>query len=404
MKMKKNNEHSPLFTVFKRSDMPKWKAILIRVGAVFGVFVLTLLMASAVVHDNPFNVLQTLFKGAFISPWVLIYDSCVLLGFGVAIVPAFKMKFWNMGANGQVLASCLAAILIMFYYGEKMENVPLILLMFVCAIVAGCVWAVVPALCKAFFNTNETLFTLMMNYIAVALVGYFNFVMAKGKKETPGIINQLSKKGWIVLKSLPIEMRNYIVLIIFVLIITVLVYIYIAKTKHGYEITVLGDSVKTAKYVGMNTKWITIRTLFVSGIICGCIGFLFAASVHHSVTVNLCGSLGFTGVLIAWLSNFNPLVMAGISFFLAFLTNGTSKISSMYRLGSNDLSSVMIGLIFFAILVSEFFIRYVLKINKDNNLVSKLFKKKENKENKDKEYKEVEVVADTEKLESEEVK
>lgn len=400
--MKKNNEHSPLFTVFKRSDMPKWKAILIRVGAVFGVFVLTLLMASAVVHDNPFNVLQTLFKGAFISPWVLIYDSCVLLGFGVAIVPAFKMKFWNMGANGQVLASCLAAILIMFYYGEKMENVPLILLMFVCAIVAGCVWAVVPALCKAFFNTNETLFTLMMNYIAVALVGYFNFVMAKGKKETPGIINQLSKKGWIVLKSLPIEMRNYIVLIIFVLIITVLVYIYIAKTKHGYEITVLGDSVKTAKYVGMNTKWITIRTLFVSGIICGCIGFLFAASVHHSVTVNLCGSLGFTGVLIAWLSNFNPLVMAGISFFLAFLTNGTSKISSMYRLGSNDLSSVMIGLIFFAILVSEFFIRYVLKINKDNNLVSKLFKKKENKDKE--ENKEVEVVADAEKLESEEVK
>ena len=400
--MKKNNEHSPLFTVFKRSDMPKWKAILIRVGAVFGVFVLTLLMASAVVHDNPFNVLQTLFKGAFISPWVLIYDSCVLLGFGVAIVPAFKMKFWNMGANGQVLASCLAAILIMFYYGEKMENVPLILLMFVCAIVAGCVWAVVPALCKAFFNTNETLFTLMMNYIAVALVGYFNFVMAKGKKETPGIINQLSKKGWIVLKSLPIEMRNYIVLIIFVLIITVLVYIYIAKTKHGYEITVLGDSVKTAKYVGMNTKWITIRTLFVSGIICGCIGFLFAASVHHSVTVNLCGSLGFTGVLIAWLSNFNPLVMAGISFFLAFLTNGTSKISSMYRLGSNDLSSVMIGLIFFAILVSEFFIRYVLKINKDNNLVSKLFKKKENKEKE--ENKEAEVVADAEKLESEEVK
>ena len=402
--MKKNNEHSPLFTVFKRSDMPKWKAILIRVAAVVGVFILTLLMASIVVKDNPFNVLQTLFKGAFISPWVLIYDSCVLLGFGVAIVPAFKMKFWNMGANGQVLISCLAAVLIMFYCGEKMENFPLILLMFVCAIVAGCIWAVVPAICKAFFNTSETLFTLMMNYIAVALVGYFNFVMAQGKKETPGIINQLSKKGWINLKSLPIEMRNYIVLIIFVLIITVLVYVYIAKTKHGYEITVLGDSANTAKYVGMNTKWITIRTLFVSGIICGCIGFLFASSVHHSVTVNLCGSLGFTGVLIAWLSNFNPLVMAGISFFLAFLTDGTSKISSTYRLGSNDLSSVIIGLIFFTILVSEVFIRYVLKINKDNGFVSKLFRKKKEEVKDNNVSEETSVSEEVSVEESEEVK
>ena len=98
---------------------------------------------------------------------------------------------------------------------------------------------------------------------------------------------------------------------------------------------------------------------------CGIIGFLYTSAINYSVSPNTCGSLGFTGILVAWLSNFNPFVMALVSFFLAFLTNGTSKVSSVFRLGSNDLSNVLIGIIFFSILLSEFFIRYHFKINLD---------------------------------------
>ena len=150
-----------------------------------------------------------------------------------------------------------------------------------------------------------------------------------------------------------------------IVILTVFIWFYMSKTKHGYEVTVVGDSINTAKYVGMNTKLIIVRTLILSGAMCGLLGFLYASGINHSVSPDTCGSLGFTGILVAWLSNFNPFVMALVSFFLAFLTNGTSKVSSVFRLGSNDLSNVLIGIIFFSILISEFFIRYHIRVNFD---------------------------------------
>lgn len=356
--LKQTKKHEPLFKVFKRGDMPKWKALIIRFSATLGAIIFSMILAGIIIGRSPFAIFGTMVRGAFSLPWRLLYDGIILLGFGVAIVPAFKMKFWNMGANGQVLVGCLAAVLIMFYYGDGMNNFILILLMFICSLLASIIWAVVPALFKAFFKTNETLFTLMMNYIAIGLVAYCNFAMAKGKKETPGIVNDLTEKGWVNFNFLPPTVKSYILPIIVIIIITFLIYVYINKTKHGFEVNVLGDSENTARYAGMNTKWITIRTLMISGIICGIIGFLFASCVHHCVTVNLCGGKGFSGVLIAWLSNFNPLIMAGVSLFMAFIDNGTSSVTATYSLGSNALSSVIIGLIFFAILISKFFIRY----------------------------------------------
>ena len=126
------------------------------------------------------------------------------------------------------------------------------------------------------------------------------------------------------------------------------------------------------------SKKIIIRTLIVSGIICGIIGFIYSSAINHSIADNTCGSLGFTAVLVAWLSNFSPIIIAGISLVLSFLTLGTSKVSSTYRLGNNDLSNVIIGLIFFAILICEFFIRFKLKFNEENIIyktISKMFKK-----------------------------
>jgi simple sugar transport system permease protein len=177
---------------------------------------------------------------------------------------------------------------------------------------------------------------------------------------------------------MPVVIDKYFIPIVIIIIITVVIYFYMKKTKQGYEIEVVGDSINTARYVGMNTKKIIIRTLVVSGIICGIIGFIYASAINQSIDKNTCGSLGFTAVLVAWLANFSPIIIAGISFVLAFLTLGTSKVSSTYRLGNNDLSNVIIGLIFFAILICEFFIRFKVVFNEQNKLyktISKLFKK-----------------------------
>jgi ABC-type uncharacterized transport system permease subunit len=352
----------PVASIVKRETLPTYKAIIIRIATFIVTFLFAMFLCFCVIKQNYFEIIGTLFKGAFSRPWKLALDACLLLGFSIAILPAFKMKYWNMGANGQVLVGALVAVLIMFYlnqFGAKssFNKVLVLIFMFIGCVVASILWAVIPALFKVFFNTNETLFTLMMNYIAAGLVGYVNYLLAQGKKENPGIINSATRVGWF-----PVLINKYFFPIAIIILIAVIIAFYMSKTKHGYEISVVGDSINTAKYVGMNTKKIIIRTLALSGFICGIIGFLYASAINQSVNKELCGSLGFTAVLICWLSNFNPLVMGGVSFLLAFLTNGTSKVSAVYRLGSNNLSSVIIGLIFFSILISEFFIRYQIKI------------------------------------------
>ncbi len=363
--------YNPPFTILKRDDMPKNQAMLVRVISYIVTFLLAMFICNLVVKDGFLNPILVIFEGTFGSKttiWRLILDTCLLLAFGLAIVPAFKMKYWNMGANGQVLVGALAAIVVMFYTNEfasksSFNNFLVILLMFVVSILASVIWAVIPAIFKVFFNTNETLFTLMMNYIAAGLVAYVNFILAQGKKESPGIVNQVTKSGWLpkVLNS------YYFIPVVVIILMTLFVYFYMKKTKQGYEVSVVGDSINTARYVGMNTKKIMIRTLVISGIMCGIIGFLYTSAINHSINSNTCGSLGFTAVLVAWMSNFNPFLMAGVSLILAFLTLGTSKITSVYRLGSNDLSNVIIGMIFFAVLISEFFIKYRIKFNKNKN-------------------------------------
>lgn len=368
MNKNKQKTHTPLFTTFKRFDMPKWQGILIRAGSILFAVLISLLICMIVCGGDPSTIIGAFFQGATIRPWKLFLDAAILLGFGMAILPAFRMKYWNMGANGQVLIGSLVSIVLMFElkeFGLKsgFNNFLLIVILLLASVAASIIWAVIPAIFKAFFGTNETLFTLMMNYIASALVAYVNYALAKGAKESPGVINLDTQTGW-----LPIVIDEYFIAIVVIVLVTVFISIYMSKTKHGYEAIVLGDSINTARYVGMDTKKIMIRTLILSGSICGIIGFLFTSAINHSVNAETCGSLGFTAVLIAWLSNFNPIVMALVSFGLAFLTLGTSKVSAIFQLGSNNLSSVLIGLIFFAVLISEFFIRYKVKIN---------FKKKE---------------------------
>lgn len=369
---------TPLVSIVKRDELSRSKSIIIRICTFVATFFIAMLLCFFVIKEDYFEIIGTLVSGATIRPWRLIMDTCLLLAFAVAIVPAFKMKYWNMGANGQVLMGALISIVIMFYLNDfaqksSMNNVLLIVLMLVSSIIVSIIWAVIPAIFKVYFNTNETLFTLMMNYIAAGLVSYINYVLAQGKKESPGIINAATKSGW-----MPVVVDKYFLPILIIVIISVVIHFYMKKTKHGYEISVVGDSINTARYVGMNTKKIIIRTLVVSGIVCGIIGFIYASAINQSIDKNTCGSLGFTAVLVAWLANFSPIIIAGVSFVLAFLTLGTSKVSSTYRLGNNDLSNVIIGLIFFAILICEFFIRFRLIFNEENKVykfISKLFKR-----------------------------
>ncbi len=342
------------FHIIRRNDMPLWQKILYRAGAVLFGFVLLCILLLIFAKANPIDVISNLFAGCFSSPrriWRTFRDLALVLIVALALVPTFKMKFWNLGGNGQILIGDLAAIMCMFYMGSK--NVPdwlIIIAMFFSSTIAGAIWAVIPAIFKSFFNTNESLFTLMMNYIAAGLVSVFLSVAVTSGSGTLS----LQTAG-----NLPsLAGNDSLLTILFAIAILIIITIYLRFRKAGYELEVVGESRKTAKYVGINVKLVTIRTLAISGALCGLVGFLLAGSIDHTINADSARNLGFTAIMVTWLAKFNPLLMIGTSFLVAFLSNGMSAIQTAFSITNDSIGDIAIGLVYFSIIAIDFFISY----------------------------------------------
>lgn len=347
----------PLFHIVKRSSIVWWKAWLIRILAVVAALIVCAVITVILTGENPISVYATMIDGSFGTKrriWNLLQNIAMLLCVSLAVTPAFKMRFWNIGAEGQVLIAGLATAICMIFLGDTLPNVVLIPIMTVAAITAGAVWAVIPAIFRAKWNTNETLFTLMMNYIAIQLVSFctLQWSVPKGSGQI-GII----KAGWLP----SIGGQAYLLNIIIVAVITVLLYIYLNYSKHGYEISVVGESENTARYIGINIKKVIIRTLFLSGAICGIAGLLLVSGTDHTINRDLADGRGFTAIMVSWLAKFNPLYMILTSFLIVFLQKGASEISTIFGL-NDSFSDILTGIIIFFIIGSEFFINYSIKM------------------------------------------
>lgn len=357
-----NSVKEPLFHVIKRAQLPLWKSLGIRVLAILAGFLFCGLVCMIVLDVNPLKLYQTMFKGVFGSErriWKMLKDLSVLLCIALAITPAFKMRFWNIGAEGQTLMGCLAAVACIIYIGGAVPNWVLLVIMFLAAILAGAIWAVIPAIFKAFWNTNETLFTLMMNYIATSLVAYFLIIWVPSGSSTLGSLDF----GILPTIGGRIDKYGYLLLIIIVAILTAIMFVYLKYSKHGYEISVVGESQKTASYIGINVKKIIIRTLLVSGAVCGIAGFLIVSALDHSVTESTVGGQGFTAIMVSWLAKFNPFIMFVTSFIIIFLQQGTTQLATDLRI-SNTFPSIVVGIVLFFIIGCEFFINYKLVFRK----------------------------------------
>ena len=287
-----------------------------------------------------------------------------LLGCALAIAPCFKMHFWNIGAEGQITAGAIGATFFALKFGKTIPQLPLLLIMAVAAILCGGLWALIPAFFKAKWNTNETLFTLMMNYIAIQLTSF-----AVSKWENPpgsnsiGTINSkgdVKYVGWIGNMFSDGYNKDFMWTVIIVLVLAALVYLYLKYTKHGYEIAVVGDSENTARYAGIRVPRIYVRTMALSGALCGFAGFLAVSAVSHTLSTSTAGGRGFTAIIVAWLAKMNPFVMILISALLSFLDKGAVQIASDFGL-NEYVSKIISGVILFFILGSEFFINYQVK-------------------------------------------
>ncbi len=354
---KELHHHESLLHISKRSEMPKKKAWGVRALAI----VLALLVCSVVIvllsGYNPLQVYGAMLEGTFGSArkiWMVIQNLAMLLCISLAITPAFKMKFWNIGAEGQTLVGGLACAGMMIYFGDTIPAPILIPLMIIASMIAGIIWGIIPAYFKAKFNTNETLFTLMMNYVAMQLISFFMVLWENPKDSNHiGIINMNTEGGW-----LPYLFgQKYLLNIIIVALLTVGMYIYLKYSKHGYEISVVGESENTARYIGINVKKVILRTMALSGALCGIAGFLLVAGTHHTLDTNIARGMGFTAIMVSWLAKFNPAFMVLVSFLIAFLDKGAGEIATKCGLNPS-ISDILTGIILFFIIGSEFFVQY----------------------------------------------
>ena len=346
-----------LFHISKRDTLPLGKALLIRGGILLLALVFCGLITTLLTGQNPISVYATILDGAFGSSrriGVTARNVAVLLGISLAVTPAFKMRFWNIGAEGQTLIGCLATTACMITLDDKLPNAALIIVSLIAALLAGALWGFLPAFFKAKWNTNETLFTLMMNYIATQLVAYFIIIweVPKGSGKI-GIINQDTQAGWLP----TIGNQKYLLAILVVAILTGLMYIYLNYSKHGYEIAVVGESRRTASYAGIKVDRVIIRTMALSGALCGLIGLLLTSSTDHTMTTTIVDGRGFTAVMVSWMAKFNPIIMIFVSLLLVVLSRGASEISTAFGL-NRSFSDILTGIILFFIIGCEFFINY----------------------------------------------
>ena len=349
----KSVQKDPFIRIVKRDELPRRKTIVLRVLALVLALIAGGLFMLAT-GSNPIEVFSTIITGCLRSPAAIqatikIMIPLVITSLGVTL--AFKMRFWNIGAEGQIIMGATFASYFALFHAD-LPHFVLVIIMFIAGIVGGGLWALIPTIFKVKFNTNETLFTLMLNYIALYTInllrdGPFRDPNSPGYVKIASFLpNALLAKvfginiGWIIM-----------------IILTVVVFVYLKYSKQGYEISVVGGSQATASYAGMNVKKIMLRTMFISGAICGLAGMIQATGADGTLSSSVAGGVGFTAIIIAWLGNLNPFSIFGISAAFAILEKGSRVVESNMNI-SADNSAVLQGIILFFIIGCEFFFRY----------------------------------------------
>lgn len=349
---------TPFIRLAKRDAMEPWKIWCIRFGSILVALALGALVIG-ITGVNPITAYGTIVTGALGKKTAIrqtVKIAVPLLGCALAIAPCFKMRFWNIGAEGQITAGAIAASYFALFWADRLPGPVLLAVMGLAGAAAGGLWALIPAFFKAKWNTNETLFTLMMNYIIIGVVRWLQGGPWEGR---PGsqIIPQFDAKACLP-KVLGVHCGWIIVLIL-----VVFMHVYMRYTKHGYEIAVIGDSINTARYAGMNVGHIMMRTMFLSGAISGIVGFIVASGANNTLYDGVAGGVGFTSITVAWLSQLNAFAMVAISLLLGILSKGAETLQTRLMVPAS-ISDIITGILLFCMLGCEFFINFQMIFRK----------------------------------------
>ncbi|MFH2130494.1 MAG: ABC transporter permease [bacterium] len=314
----------------------------------------------ALVDANPFSAYGSIVSEVLMTSYGwedLLTKMSPLLLTGVAVALAANMRIWNIGAEGQLYFGAVITTWIALNYGSTTSSAVIIPVMMAAAMVAGALWAMIPAILKAQYNVNEIITTLLMNYIAISLVDYFVF----GPWRDPKGLNFPITEEFAASANLPTFGESPVHIgILFGLALIVIIYFVLKKTNIGVQITITGDNPDAGFYSGINIKRLIIIILMVSGAIAGLAGMTEITGVQHRLRQNISLGYGFTGVIIAWLARNHPLGIVFYTFFMAIVFVGGELLQINYGL-PKAMIDLFQGMILFCVLGLEIFGAYKLK-------------------------------------------
>lgn len=363
---------APLIRVSKRAQVNKWHTVGMYVGAiVFSLLIGAILIAS--VGVNPFSfytkmltigTLGNKFAYKNVENLIVVFVPLLLTSLGLSL--SFKMRFWNIGGEGQFIIGAITSAAIAIAMDDALNPFLMIILMALGGGLAAGVYGLFTAVLKVKFGTNETLMTLMLNYIALYLLKYFQTrhgtdFFLNPNSERP-IFNLIPENSWMI--DIGIGKFSLNISLIIAIVFTVFIYFYLSKTKHGYEICVVGDSKRTAQYAGMNVSKVILRTMFFSAFIIG-MASAFHVSTSHTLSETITNDVGWTGIVVAWLARLNPIGVFITSLLISILQFGCTQACATYSAIDSNIADLLQGIILFIVLASDFFIRY--KVNIDKN-------------------------------------
>lgn len=347
------------FHVAQRQDLSRGKQLLFRLLSVLfallmgGIFLLCL-------GYSPIKVYFSMLNGALGSAnmqreTIKLVVPLVLTSLGITL--AFKMRFWNIGGEGQICAGAIAASYFAYFH-NGLPSWLLLILMALAGILAGALVGLIPAIFKTRFGTNETLFTLMLNYIVMNFITYLREGPWREQGSGFAAMPRFTKQARLPSLDFPFVGPVHIGWVI-MLIVLIAVYVYMRHTKQGYELSVVGENEATARYAGMPVKKIILRTMFLSAGLCGLVGMLQVSGSDKQLTDAVSNGRGFTAVSVSWLARLSPFGILAVSFAFGVLQKGASMMQTEFRIPAS-MSEILQGIILFCVLGSEFFIRYRL--------------------------------------------
>ena len=354
-----NTVKEPLIHLSKREDMPSGKRWLVRIAAIFLSLVVCAGFIFMIIKMNPVEVYEGIVEGAVGTSrrfWVTARDALTLLCVAVAVTPAFKMKFWNIGAEGQYAMGAIFGGAFVLY-GPEIRGIGGGIILAVMCFLGGAFWALLCAIPKAYWNVNESITTLMLNYIALIILSY----LVLGPWKMPGQNVGQTKRIPVGLE-IP-EINGISAGIILGIVAAVVIFLAYKYTTDGYQLSVIRSSQNSARYAGINIKRNIILALVISGGLAGLAGYVQYAGVSHRIMEQMPNNAGYTGIVIAYLSRLNPLVIVIVSILFAGLQNSSATVQIMGV--PTQIATMIQGAVMIFVIAGDFFQRYKIVVNKE---------------------------------------